>query len=387
VKWSAIRRKLERVDRAIDKAIEKAETPGAVVLARMPRDGEILEHLSVRGYAAVRPERIPMARDTIFDLASLTKPLATATAVMLLEADGALSLDDPVSKHVPSFGDRDKDAVTLRHLLTHSSGLKPWRAFHEILIARERKTGEKLFGTPAAREMIIDRVVRSGLVHTVGDAAVYGDLDFIALGAVVEAASHQSLDQFCIERIFEPLGLENTFFIPAVDGCEGSPLSDAVKRRVAATEECPWRERIIWGEVHDPNAAAMGGVAGHAGLFSTVDDVMKFALTALDVWHGRSDVWPRELLHTYFSKQGMPETSDWALGWDTPTAGTSSSGQYFSPQSVGHLGFTGTSLWIDLESEAIVVMLTNRIHLISKKSGFGLRPIVHDHLLDAFLSG
>lgn len=384
MKWSAVRRKLARVDRAIDKAIEKAETPGAVVLARMPREGEMMEHLSVRGLAVVRPERIPMTRATIFDLASLTKPLATATAVMLLEADGALALDDPVSKHVPSFGDRDKDAVTLRHLLTHSSGLKPWRAYHEMLTERERKKGERLIGTPAAREMILDRTLRSGLVHTAGDAAVYGDLDFIALGAVVEAAAHQPLDQFCTERIFEPLGLENTFFIPAVEGRDGSPLPDALKRRVAATEECAWRERIIWGEVHDPNASAMGGVAGHAGLFSTVDDVMKFATTALDVWHGRSDVWPRELLHTYFTRQKMPETSDWALGWDTPTPGTSSSGQHFSAQSVGHLGFTGTSLWIDLEKEAVVIMLTNRIHLVAKRSQFGLRPVVHDLIREAF---
>ena len=387
MKWSAIRRKLARVDRAIDKAIERVETPGAVVFARMPREGEVLEHLSVRGLAVVRPERIPMARDTLFDLASLTKPLATATAVMLLDADGALALDDPVSKHVPVFSEREKDGVTLRHLLTHSSGLKPWRAFHEMLTERERKKGERLIGTPVAREMIIDRTLRSGLVHAPGDAAVYGDLDFIALGAVVEAASHQSLDQFCSERIFQPLGLENTFFIPAVEGREGSPLPDALRRRVAATEECPWRERVIWGEVHDPNACAMGGVAGHAGLFSTVDDVMKFATTALDVWHGRSDVWSRELLRTYFSRQGIPATSDWALGWDTPTVGASSSGQYFSRQSVGHLGFTGTSLWIDLESEAVVVMLTNRIHLVAKRSQFGLRPVVHDLIREAFDAG
>ena len=387
MKWSAIRRKLARVDRAIDKAIEKAETPGAVVLARMPREGELLEHLSVRGLAVVRPERIPMARDTIFDLASLTKPLATATAIMLLEADGAVALDDPVSKHLPAFCDRDKDGVTLRHLLTHSSGLKPWRAFHEMLIERERKKGERLIGTAAAREMIIDRTLRSGLVHTTGDAAVYGDLDFIALGAVVEAAAHQPLDQFCDERIFQPLGLENTFFIPAVEGHDGSPLKDEVLHRVAATEECAWRERVMWGEVHDPNAFSMGGVAGHAGLFSTVDDVMKFATTALDVWHGRSDVWPRELLRTYFTRQAIPETPDWALGWDTPTVGASSSGQYFSRLSVGHLGFTGTSVWIDLEREAVIVMLTNRIHLIEKRSHYGLRPVVHDLIREGFDAG
>ncbi|NQZ95747.1 MAG: beta-lactamase family protein [Myxococcales bacterium] len=386
MKWSVVRRKLARVDKAIDKAIEKAETPGAVVYARMPRDGEVMEHFSARGLAVVRPERIPMTRETLFDLASLTKPMATTTAIMLLVADRLLGLDDPVAKALPSFAERDKEAVTLRHLLTHSAGLKPWRAYHELLIEKERKTGERLIGTAASRELIIDRTVRSGLVHDPGEAAVYGDLDFIVLGAVVEAVTHQTLDAFCKERIFAPLEMNDTFYIPA-DAAGEMSVPDALRRRIAATESCEWRGRIVWGEVHDPNASAMGGVAGHAGLFSTVDDVVKFATTALDVWHGRSEIWPRELLRTFFTRQKMPETSDWALGWDTPTAGTSTSGQHFSQQSVGHLGFTGTSLWIDLESECVVVMLTNRVHLVAKKSQFGLRPLVHDAIREAFDAG
>ena len=386
MKWSVVRRKLARVDKAIDKAIEKAETPGAVVYARMPRKGEDMEHFSARGLAVVRPERIPMTRETLFDLASLTKPMATTTAIMLLVADRLLGLDDPVAKALPSFAERDKEAVTLRHLLTHSAGLKPWRAYHELLIEKERKTGERLIGTAASRELIIDRTVRSGLVHDPGEAAVYGDLDFIVLGAVVEAVTHQTLDAFCKERIFAPLEMNDTFYIPA-DAAGEMSVPDALRRRIAAPESCEWRGRIVWGEVHDPNASAMGGVAGHAGLFSTVDDVVKFATTALDVWHGRSEIWPRELLRTFFTRQKMPETSDWALGWDTPTAGTSTSGQHFSQQSVGHLGFTGTSLWIDLESECVVVMLTNRVHLVAKKSQFGLRPLVHDAIREAFDAG
>ncbi len=385
MRWSAIRRKLGRVERAIDKAIEKAEVAGAVVLARMPREGEVLEHFSRHGLAVVRPERIPMARDTIFDLASLTKPLATTTATLLLVHEGALGLDDPVSKYLPSFSERDKDGVTLRHLLTHSAGLKPWRGFHELVLEKERKTGEAWIGTPAAREFVVDRVLRSALVHEPGAAAVYGDLDFIALGAVVEAVAHQPLDAFCQERIFGPLGMSDTRFVRLG---QGEPeLPDALRRRVAATENCPWRGRILWGEVHDPNASVMGGVAGHAGLFGTADDVMTFARALLDVWHGRSEVWPRELLLEFTRRQGIPEGSDWALGWDTPTAGASSSGKHFSERSVGHLGFTGTSLWIDLEREAVVVLLTNRVHLIAKRSRFELRPLVHDLLMEAFQAG
>ncbi len=385
MKFSVVRRKLGRVDRAIDKAIAGAEIPGAVVLARMPRDGEVLEHCSLRGLAVVQPERIPMARDTIFDLASLTKPIATSTALMLLVHEGAVGLDDPVAKYLPSFAEREKDELTLRHLLSHSSGLKPWRAFHEAYLEKERKTGERLLGTAAAREGIIDRTLRSKLVHEPGTAAVYGDLDFITLGALIEAVTRQPLDDFCAERIFAPLGMRDTFFVRLAG--EGSPLPAPLRRRVAATENCPWRGRVLWGEVHDPNAWAMGGVAGHAGLFGTADDVMTFARVFLDVWHGRSDALPREALREFARRQELPPGSDWALGWDTPTPGGSSSGRHFGPNSIGHLGFTGTSLWIDLETEAVVVMLTNRVHLVAKKSRFALRPEVHDLVLEAFLAG
>ncbi len=386
MKYSLIKRKLGRVEKALDKSIEKAEIPGAVVIARMPKAGEVLEHECIRGHAVLQPERLPMTRETIFDLASLTKPLATTTAVMLLVKDGLVDLDDPVAKYLPSFAERDKEAVTLRHLLTHSSGLKPWRGFHELLIQKERKTGERVLGTREGRDWIIDRVLRSALVHDPGEAAVYGDLDFIALGALVEEVTKQPLDVFSVERIFEPLGMNDTRFLPLpVDGSGGVP--EPLRRRIAATENCAWRDRILWGEVHDPNASAMGGVAGHAGLFAPADDVMKFALAFLDGWHGRSELFPQELVRTFCTRQKLPEDSDWALGWDTPTHGASSSGELFSENSVGHLGFTGTSLWIDLDREAVVVMLTNRVHLVAKRSRFDLRPKVHDFILDAFDAG
>lgn len=386
MKRSLIERKLGKVERALEKAIDAQEIPGAVVLARMPRDGELLDYAWVRGLAAARPERLPMRRDTIFDLASLTKVMATTTAIMLLVEEGSIALDDPVAKTLPSFADRGKEAVTIRHLLCHAAGLKPWRGFHELLIQKERKTGERLLGTPEGREWILDRILRSGLVHEPGQAAVYGDLDFIVLGALVEAVSKQSFDAFCESRIFTRLGLADTRFFPIpVDGSQAAP--DSVRRRVAATENCPWRERIVWGEVHDPNASAMGGVAGHAGLFSTADDVMRFARCFVDAWYGRSDALPPARVREFSERQQLPETSDWALGWDTPTAGASSSGRHFSARSVGHLGFTGTSLWIDLEREAIVVILTNRIHQVTKRSRFELRPILHDAILEAFTAG
>ena len=383
MKRSLIKRKLGKVDRALDKAIEGAEMPGAVVLARMPRDGELLEFGWVKGLAAMRPERIPMSRQTIFDLASLTKNVATTTAVMRLVEDGLVTLEDPVAKHLPVFAEREKEHITVRHLLSHSAGLKPWRGYHENLIEKERRTGEEILGTPEAREWIVDRVLRSPLVHEPGEAAVYGDLDFIALGALVEAVAGKPLQDFCAQRIFDPLGMKETRFLPLAPGNSGtSTLSESDRRRFAATENCPWRKRILWGEVHDPNASAMGGVAGHAGLFAPVDDVMCFAQAFLDAWHERSDVLPSSLVREFSQRQQNPENSDWALGWDTPTEGQSSSGQYFSSHSVGHLGFTGTSVWIDLEREIIIVMLTNRVHLVAKRSQFGLRPRIHDLIIE-----
>jgi CubicO group peptidase (beta-lactamase class C family) len=377
---AAIARKLARVDRELDRAIDAAEIPGAVVLARVHRGGEWLEHASVRGLAVARPERIPMARETVFDLASLTKVIATTTAVMLLAADGLLALDDPVAKVLPAFAERDKERVTLRHLLTHSSGLRPWRGYHDVLLERERRKGERWIGTRAARDFVVDSICRSALVHPPGSAAVYGDLDFIVLGAVVEAVAGRALDVYCAERIFAPIGLASTGFVRL----GGGAIPDAFRRRCAATENCPWRGRILWGEVHDPNASVMGGVAGHAGLFAPADDVLRFGQAVLDTWHGRSEAFPRAWLQQFTERQGLPEASDWALGWDTPTPGASSSGRFFSRRSVGHLGFTGTSLWIDLEAEAVVVMLTNRIHLVAKRSRFDLRPRVHDLVREAF---
>ena len=390
MKWAVVRRKLARVDRAVDKAIDGAQIAGAVVLAQMPRAGELMEFATVRGMAVVQPERIPMSRETVFDLASLTKPIATTTSILLLAAEGKLELDAPVAKVLPAFAEREKEEVTLRQLLTHTSGLRPWRGFHETLLKKERKTGEQLIGTPTGRDWILDRAIRSALVHEPGTAAVYGDLDFIVLGAVVEAVSGQRLDVFCQERIFDPLELRDTCFhrqLRVAD--EDSPvgLPHDRLRQIAATEDCPWRDRILWGEVHDPNASAMGGVAGHAGLFSTADDLLKFAKVWLDVWHGRSDLLPQAEVREFSRRQDGPEGSDWALGWDTPTLGQSSSGSHFSENSVGHLGFTGTSLWIDLDAEAIVVMLTNRLHLVAKKSRFELRPVVHDFVMEAFAAG
>jgi serine-type D-Ala-D-Ala carboxypeptidase len=207
---------------------------------------------------------------------------------------------------------------------------------------------------------------------------VYGDLDFIVLGAVLEQVAGERLDTFCERRIYTPLGLSDTHFNPL-------PFRGD-RARYAATEQCPWRERVIWGEVHDGNCWAMGGVSGHAGLFATAHDVLRFGEEMLAADRGESAIFSGELAREFFRRQELAPKSDWALGWDTPTPGHSTSGQHFSARSIGHTGFTGTSLWIDLERGTVIVVLTNRVHLIVKRSQFVLRPEIHDLIYDSFLA-
>jgi CubicO group peptidase (beta-lactamase class C family) len=373
LKLAAVRRKLERVDRALGKAIERGETSGAVVIAQL---GEALSYEAAFGLAAQSPQRHETRLDTIYDLASLTKVMATTAALMLLVADGKLRLDQRVAGIVPGFGEHGKDAITIRHLLTHSSGLRPWRAYFDDLREREIRRGERLLGTPAGRETILQRIARSAPVHDAGEAAVYGDLGFIVLGDVVERIAGERLDAFCARRIWEPLELHSLRFNPV-------PF-ERDHTAYAATEQCPWRGKVIWGEVHDGNAWAMGGVAGHAGLFGTAADVMRFGKEMLAADRGESAVFSSEIAREFFRRQDLPPSSAWALGWDTPTPGQSTSGSHFSPRSIGHAGFTGTSLWIDLEAGAIVVLLSNRVHLVAKRSRFELRPRVHDLVREAF---
>jgi len=373
MRLAAVRKKLERVDHAIDKAIDRGEIPGGVVLARQ---GDELSYEGVFGAACLHPHRHDTRKDTIYDLASLTKVMATTAAVMLLVQEDKLNLDGSVAEVLPAFGGRGKGEITLRHLLTHSSGLRPWRAYFADLREKELRKGETVVGTDAGRAAVLDRILRSSVVHNPAEASVYGDLDFIVLGAIVEAVTERRLDEFCHERIYAPLGLEHTRFNPLP--FVGDPT------RYAATEQCAWRNKILWGEVHDPNAWAMGGVAGHAGLFSTAPEVLRFAEEMIAAQRGKSDLFKQETAHEFFRKQRIAPESDWALGWDTPTPGHSTSGQHFSEHSIGHTGFTGTSLWIDLDRDLVVIALFNRVHMIAKKSRFELRPLIHDLIYDSF---
>ncbi len=343
--------------------------PGVVLLVAHRR--YILFHQAF-GYATLTPATEPMTVDTLFDLASLTKVIATTTALMLLYAQRIFALDDRVSDFLPDFGRQGKEQVTIRHLLTHSSGLPAWAPLYEVFSPFERAD---------RRAEYYQTISQMALVTPPGMHSRYSDLGFIMLGALIEILSGKPLEAFCHETIFGPLQLKSLHFSQSKD------ISPFPLHRYAATEHCSWRKRVLRGEVHDENAYAMGGVAGHAGLFSTAEDLYRFLLAFLpSVQPSSSPFISPETFREFTSRQELPPGSTWCLGWDTPSLQGSTAGRYFSPQSIGHTGFTGTSLWIDLEREVMVICLTNRVHPSRHHSDLKqFRPRLHNCIMETLL--
>ncbi|MDE0343243.1 MAG: serine hydrolase [Deltaproteobacteria bacterium] len=355
-----------RVWRALDqtgrRGVAEGVAPGMVILVGNSR--EVLFHRAY-GSRALVPTRLPMLPDTVFDVASLTKPIAATTAMMLLARDGRVVLDDPVSAVIPEFSEGPKSAVTFRQLLNHTSGLPGWKLYYEAVLAQIH--AEPLEAAP-------------------GEKALYSDLGFILLGEAVERLTGKRLDRFCRDEIFTPLGLPSTFFVDLSPSSCG-PRAASV-HTVAATEDCPWRGKVLCGEVHDDNAFAMGGVAGHAGLFSSAPDIHRFLCF---LGHCRDDAepdfLPGAILREFLEAERPLPGQTHVLGWDTPSPEGSSSGRHFSPKTVGHLGFTGTSIWWDLERDVHVVLLTNRVHPSRDNDVIReFRPRVHDAAMDALFS-
>jgi CubicO group peptidase (beta-lactamase class C family) len=301
------------------------------------------------GLAYVRPVGVygeddpdPVTDATIYDLASLTKVVGLTSAAFLLLADGRLDLEERVSTYLPEFGGPGKSDVTVRHLLTHTSGLPPWIPLHL-----------ETDGPQTA----IERVLAEDLESDPGSQYAYSDLGAIVMTQVVERVAGEPLDVFLERRLFGPLGMRDTRFRPP----------PAWVDRIAPTERDAWRGRLVRGEVHDENAFHLGGVSGHAGLFSSALDLSRFALWILDAYHdrlgGREPTLPADLVRSLVAVQPGPAGSTRAIGWDTPTpGGGASSGRLLSPASFGHTGFTGTSIWIDTERDLFIILLTNRVH-------------------------
>ena len=361
---------------AMQAAVEGGVFPGAVLLVRLR--GATVYHRAF-GCAALIPAKEPARLETIYDLASLTKPLATTTVVLRLVQDGRLGLDEPLRKHLGELEGSTIGDATLYHLLTHSSGLPAWRPLYERIVEEDRRTPGFL-GSPAAKQLALTLIKEEPLEAPAGARSCYSDLGFILLGTLVERAGGRSLPVLCRELVFDPMRAPLFFLGP---GNAGSPDSTLV----APTEDDPWRARVLRAEVHDENAYALGGAAGHAGLFGTASAVSAVTGQWLDGCAGRSRFLSPELVRHFVARQERIAGSSWALGWDTPSA-PSSAGRRFSAASFGHLGYTGTSIWIDPTVELEAVLLSNRVHPTRRNDAIKqFRPWIHDVIYEELVSG
>ena len=322
------------LDKIVKTALDDAVAPGVAIA--VGRNGRIAY---MKGYGHIdwnRPGSPAVDTNTLYDLASLTKVIATTTAAMILEENGQLDLDRTVSSYLPEFNSPEKAHITVKQLLTHSSGLE---------------AGANIYRTARGREQYLQQISARPLEYTPGRNMIYSDWNMIVLQLVMERITGKTLDVLTTEKIFKPLGMTDTQFQP--------PLS--LRHRIAPTQVDDDRGGLLWGTVHDENAYAVGGVAGHAGLFSTARDLALFSMMILNGGEGANGarlVKPAAIAR-WTSRQG--KESSRTLGWDSPEGG-SSAGQFFSPWSFGHTGFTGTSIWIDPEKDLFVVVLTNRVN-------------------------
>lgn len=315
------------------------------------------------GHFTYKSDSPRVAPGTIFDLASLTKVLATTAAVMRLYDRGDLALDAPLAEWLPEFAAADASdtrrlRVTLRMLLDHSSGLPGY---------------VRLFESANDRLAIVEACLRQPLAADPGTRAEYSDIGFIILGYLIEKIAGERLDSFCQREIFAPLRMSTTRFCP----------EKLLRASIPPTEDDrSFRHRVIQGEVHDENASVMGGVAGHAGLFSNAADILRFArcILANGLTPSGMQLFSAQTVALFATPAQQPSGTSRALGWDMPSA-PSSSGTLFSARSIGHLGFTGTSLWIDLDAGIAVTLLTNRTWPDRSNQAIReLRPRFHDVL-------
>ncbi len=337
------------VDAVIQQAILEGQIPGAVLL--VGHDGQVI-YRKAYGSRALEPRREPMTLDTIFDLASLTKVVATTPAVMQLVEQGKVRLNDPLAKYLPDFAQSGKEDITVRQLLTHYSGLPP------DLDLKTPWTG---------KETAYRIAFAATLQDPPGSRFSYSDINFIVLGALVERVSGETLDEYCTRHIFAPLKMTHTRFVPPA-----APRTGWIQK--IAPTQYDENEHMLRAVVHDPTARRMGGVAGQAGLFSTADDLAKFAQALLN---GGGGILSAESVE----KMTRPEQPPSApvlrgFGWDIDSPFSSNRGDLLPVGGYGHTGFTGTSLWIDPTTKTYIILLTNAVHPRGKGNAMALRSKV-----------
>lgn len=341
---------LRHIKEAMDEAIQNKKAPGGVVIVL--RNGYIV-YRSAFGLKALEPEPEAISIDTMYDMASLTKIVATTSMIMLLVQDGNLRLDDPVSQFIPEYTGADKDETTLRHLLTHTSGLPPFKRYFEQ------------FPEGDARQKIVADICETTLRGKPGEQFIYSDLGFILLAEIIERVTKMGLDEVTVQRLFQPLGMKDTMFNPP----------EALKPRCAPTEKR--KGKFLRGEVHDGNAWVQNGVSGHAGLFSTADDLAIFCQMLLNGGRHEKQVMFSPLTVKAMTSPQINVNDDVrGLGWDIKSRYSYLRGDLFSTESYGHTGWTGTSLWLSPRDKCAIILLTNRNHPDGKGDVKRLRAII-----------
>lgn len=344
--------------------LDKAAFPGAAVGISLWNGSIYNNFISHYGLAQYSPIRISLTRKTVFDLASLTKPLATVPALLSLMTEGKLSWNSNLGQIFPGKIPEYKKNITIQQLMSHCSGLPAHREYFKKLFKMKECDRKKLLFTWIAEEK---------LVYPPGTNFVYSDLGFMLLGLIIEKVSAKSLEEYIEKKIYKPLGLYSSLFFAEKRKEKGKVY--------AATSLCPWTAEMLSGRVHDDNCRALGGVGGHAGLFGTIDGVVQWCEHLLSQIKGREShpSYGNEILRKAVTKE---DSSPWTSGFDTPSGVGSSSGKFFSPSSFGHLGYTGTSFWIDPQKEVIIVLLTNRVHQgINNELIKKFRPLFHDTVM------
>lgn len=347
------------VDESVATAIKDGLFPGATYAVGYR--GKVV-HKRAQGRHTYCPESLATTEETIWDLASVSKVVGTTTGAMLLVDEGKLKFDQPVSEIIPEFAQNGKEKVTVRNLLLHDSGLVAFRAYQ-----RTCKTPEE----------VIKAIYAEKLAQPIGEKMVYSDLGMITFGKIIEALSGRTFTAFLSERVFQPLGMDTSVYAPVAQLRDRCAPTDAIEpwraelRKLRGTdttevqklEKQPDGTSWIKGEVHDPNATVLAGIAGHAGLFSTLGDLCRFMAMMLN----KGDGLVKSETIDLFTRQ-QTDRSSRGLGWDTNDGHRASAGQKFSEKSFGHTGYTGTSVWGDFENQAFIVLLTNRVHPTSENT-------------------
>jgi serine-type D-Ala-D-Ala carboxypeptidase len=344
----------------VKKELEKGTFPGAVLA--ITNEKEIL-YCENFGQAQIIPEATPIFKDSLFDLASLTKAVATTTSIIKLVEEGEISLWDDIKKFFP-WTPEEKKNILIYHLLTHTSGFQP------II---------KLWKESGNIEDKIKIILNSSLKKNAGTEVIYSDLNFILLGEIVKKVSGEALDKFAM-NIFKTMGMEKTVFNPK------EVLPDINEKYYVATEFCNWRNRIMVGEVHDENAYSVGGVSGHAGLFSTAKDLCIFVQMLLNKGRYKEKrILSRRSIEVMLQNWTKDKGVNRGLGWELYGNLQSSGGILLSESSFGHTGFTGTSIWVDRKRMLGIILLSNRIHPGRKNDKiFSFRPRLHNYIAANF---